>query len=182
MYLTFKSLEANAMFFTKDLNLPSLLLRFTKVFSFGYDSNSRAYRIFNKYSSFVETTCDVVFDETNDFQQEQYDLDVVDDKEAPCDALRRMSIGDVRPQELNEDHPSSNEVVPPIQANDKDQEDEQDKDQGQDQNKRNDQRGGGLCKMKRKMIKRSQDHHHLHTQKFDKPINVITPSTTYLVI
>jgi hypothetical protein len=41
----------------------------------------------------------MVFDETNGFQVEQYDLDVVDDKEAPCEALQRMAIGDVRPQD-----------------------------------------------------------------------------------
>jgi hypothetical protein len=31
-----------------------------------------------------------------------------------------MMIGDVRPQEVNEDQPSSNEVAPPTQANDQD--------------------------------------------------------------
>jgi hypothetical protein len=39
-----------------------------------------------------------------------------------------------------------------------------------------------LCKKMREMIKRSQDHHHHLTQEFDKLCNVITPSTTYLVI
>jgi hypothetical protein len=38
-----------------------------------------------------------VFDETNDFQKEQVDLDLLDDDEAPCDALQRMTISDVRP-------------------------------------------------------------------------------------
>jgi hypothetical protein len=66
-------------------------------FMLGYDSNSRTYRVFNKDSGCVETTCDAVFDETNDSQVEQYDLDDVDDEEAPYDALRTMSIGDVRP-------------------------------------------------------------------------------------
>jgi hypothetical protein len=62
----------------------------------GYDSNSRSHRIFNVTTSCVETTCDTVFDETNGSQNEQVDLDLVDDKEAPCDALQRMVIGDVR--------------------------------------------------------------------------------------
>jgi transposase InsO family protein len=56
-------------------------------FLHGYDSNSHAYRVFNKDSGCVEITCDVVFDETNDSQVEQYDLDIVDDEEAPCEAL-----------------------------------------------------------------------------------------------
>jgi hypothetical protein len=79
-------------------------------FMLGYDSNSHAYHVFNKDSNCVKTTCDAVFDETNDSQVEQYDLD---DEEAPCDALRTMAIGNVRQQEANEDQPSLNEATPP---------------------------------------------------------------------
>jgi hypothetical protein len=39
-------------------------------FMLGYDSNSRAYCVFNKDSSCVETMCDAVFDETNGSQVE----------------------------------------------------------------------------------------------------------------
>jgi hypothetical protein len=105
----------------------------------GYDSNSRVYHVFNKDSSCVGTTCDVVFDETNGSQVERYDLDYVDNEEAPCDALRTMAIGDVRPQEVNKDQPSSNEVAPPTQEDDQDQEgelvegDDKDQDMGNDQ-------------------------------------------------
>jgi hypothetical protein len=67
-------------------------------FLLGYDSISRAYRVFNKDFGCVEITCDAVFDETNGSQVGQYDLDVVDDEEAPCEALQRMAIRDVRPQ------------------------------------------------------------------------------------
>jgi hypothetical protein len=35
----------------------------------------------------VETTYDMVFNETNDSQKEQVDLYLVDDEEAPCYAL-----------------------------------------------------------------------------------------------
>jgi transposase InsO family protein len=56
-------------------------------FMLGYISNSHAYHVFNKDSSCIETTCDVMFDETNGSQVEQYDLDIIDDEEAPCDAL-----------------------------------------------------------------------------------------------
>jgi hypothetical protein len=110
-------------------------------FMLGYDSNSRVYRVFNKDSGCVETMCDAIFDKTNGSQVEHYDLDDVDDEEAPCDALRAMAIGDVKPQEVNEDEPSSNEVAPPTQANDQDQEDEQDEDVGQDQDMGNGQGG-----------------------------------------
>jgi hypothetical protein len=50
----------------------------------------------------VETTCDAIFDEINGSQKEQVDFDLVDDEEAPCDALQRMAIGDVMPQDLND--------------------------------------------------------------------------------
>jgi hypothetical protein len=66
-------------------------------FMLGYDSNSCTYHVFNKDSVCVETMCDAVFDETNGSQVEQYDFDDIDNEEAPCDALRKMAIGDVRP-------------------------------------------------------------------------------------
>jgi hypothetical protein len=109
-------------------------------FLLGYDSNSHVYHIFNKDSGCVESTCDAVFDKTNNSRVEQYDLNNVDDEEAHCDALRTMAIGDVRPQ-VNEDQPSSNEVAPPAQANDQDQEVEQNKDDDQDQGMGNAQGG-----------------------------------------
>jgi hypothetical protein len=39
-------------------------------FLLGYDSNSRAYRVFNVTTDCVKTTCDAVFDETNSSQKE----------------------------------------------------------------------------------------------------------------
>jgi hypothetical protein len=71
-------------------------------FLLGYDSNTRAYRVFNKSTGLVEISCDIVFDETNGSQVEQVDLDELDDEEAPCVALRNMSIGDVCPKESEE--------------------------------------------------------------------------------
>jgi transposase InsO family protein len=44
-------------------------------FLLGYDSNTRAYRIFNKSTGLDEVSCDIVFDETNGSQVEQVDLD-----------------------------------------------------------------------------------------------------------
>jgi hypothetical protein len=120
-------------------------------FLLGYDSNTRAYRVFNKSIRLVEVSCDIVFDETNGSQVEQVDLDELDDEEAPCIALRNMSIGDVCPKESEEpthaqDQPSSsNQASPPTQDEeqaqnheDEDQEDEppqeEDNDQGGDNN------------------------------------------------
>jgi hypothetical protein len=121
------------MFFSRDLNLLNLLLRFMRVLCLAM-IQTRAYHFFNKDSDCVETTCDAVFDETNSSQVEQYDFDNVDDEEALCDALRKMVVDDVRPQETNEDQPSSNEVASPTQVDDQNQEGEQDKDDDHDHN------------------------------------------------
>jgi hypothetical protein len=75
-----------------------------------------------------------VFDKTNGSQVEQVDLDELDDEEAPCIALRNMSIGDVCPKESEEppqaqDQPSSYmQVSPPTQDEDQDQDDDEDQD------------------------------------------------------
>jgi hypothetical protein len=120
-------------------------------FLLGYDSNTRAYRVFNKSTGLVEVSCDIVFDETNGSQEEQVDLDELDDEEASCVALRNMSIRDVCPKESEEppqaqDQPSySNQASPPTQneeqAQDNEEEDQEDEppqaegnDQGGDDN------------------------------------------------
>jgi hypothetical protein len=75
-----------------------------------------------------------VFDETNGSQVEQVDLDELDDEEAPCVALRNMSIGDVCPKESEEptqaqDQPSSSmQASPPTQDEDQAQDDEDQED------------------------------------------------------
>jgi hypothetical protein len=40
-------------------------------FLLGYESNTRAYRVFNKSTGLVEVSCDIVFDESNGSQVEQ---------------------------------------------------------------------------------------------------------------
>jgi hypothetical protein len=63
----------------------------------------------------VETTYDTVFDETNDSQKKQVDLDLIDDEEASCDALHRMTIGDMSLQDLSNQpqKTSPNDTTPP---------------------------------------------------------------------
>jgi hypothetical protein len=78
-------------------------------FLLGYDSNTKAYRVFNKSLGLVEVTRDVVFDETNGSPREHVDLN---ENEVPTAAMRTMSIGDVRPQEHKvQDQPSSSTIV-----------------------------------------------------------------------
>jgi hypothetical protein len=83
-------------------------------FLLGYDSNTKAYRVFNNSSGLVEVSSDIVFDETNGSPREQVDLDDVDEDDVPTAAIRTMAIGDVRPHEQKEqDQPSSSTMVHP---------------------------------------------------------------------
>jgi hypothetical protein len=63
-----------------------------------------------------------VFDQTNGSQKEQVDLDLVDDEEVSCDALQRMAIGDVRPQDPSNQsqETSPDDTTPPAQGFDQD--------------------------------------------------------------
>jgi transposase InsO family protein len=145
----------------------------------GYDSNTRAYRVFNKSTRIVEVSCDIVFDETNGSQVEQVDLDELDDEEAPCVALRNMSIGDVCPKESEEpiqaqDRPSSsNQASPPTQDDEPAQDNEEEYEEDEPpQDEVNDQ--GGMMKiMTRKMIKKFRVK-DCHTQESTKRFKEIT--------
>jgi hypothetical protein len=117
-------------------------------FLLGYDSNTRAYRVFNKSTGLVDVSCDIVFDETNGSHVEQVDLDELDDEEAPCIALRNMSIGDVCTKETEEptqaqDLPSSSmQASPPTQDEDQAQDnEEEDQEEEPPQEEDNDQGG-----------------------------------------
>jgi hypothetical protein len=119
--------------------------------------------------------CDVVFDETNDSRKEQVDLDLVDNEEAPDDALQRMVISDVKPQDLSNQpqETSLNDTTPPTQGLDQDNHEEnvEPNDQGQEEN--NDQ--GEM-----RMMGINEKHHHI--QECVKMFKEITLLTTYLVI
>jgi hypothetical protein len=89
-----------------------------------------------------------VFDETNSSQVEQVDLDELDDEEAPCVALRNMSIGDVCPKESEEptqaqDQPSSFiQASPPTQDEDQAQNDEDEDQEDEPPQEENNDQGG----------------------------------------
>jgi hypothetical protein len=100
-------------------------------FLLGYDSNTKAYRVFNKSSGLVEVSSNVVFDETNGSPREQVDPDDKYEDEVPMVAMHTMVIGDVRPQELHEqDQPSSSTMVHPPTLDDVQVPQEEGKDQG----------------------------------------------------
>jgi hypothetical protein len=97
----------------------------------GYDSNTKAYRVFNKSSGLVEVFSDIVFDETNGSPREQVDLDDIYEDGVPTAAMRMMARGDVRPLELQEqDQPSSSTLVHPPTQDDGQVPQEEECDQG----------------------------------------------------
>jgi hypothetical protein len=118
-----------------------------------------------------------VFDETNGTQVEQVDLDELDDEEAPCIALRNMSIGDVCPKESEEppqaqDQPSSSmPASPPTQDEDEAQDDGiEDQEDEPPQEEDNDQ--GKMPMIKTRKMNKIQGR---HTQESTKLSNEITP-------
>jgi hypothetical protein len=127
-----------------------------------------------------------VFDETNGSQEEQVDLDELDDEEAPCVALRNLSIGDVCPKEFKEppqaqDQPSSSmQASPPTQDEDKAQE-EEDEDQDNEPPQEEDIDQGGDEDDQDKEDDQEIRDQRPHTQESTKQFKEITPSTPYLV-
>jgi hypothetical protein len=151
-------------------------------FLLGYDSNTRAYRFFNKSTRLVEVSCDIVFDETNGSQVEQVDLDELDDEEAPCVVLRNMSIGDVcpnkseEPTQAQDKSSSSMQVSPPTQDEDQAQDDEDQEDEPP-QEEDNDQGGDQVNKDKedeQEIQGQSPSHPRVHQAiQRDHPVNSI---------
>jgi hypothetical protein len=69
----------------------------------GYASNAHGYHVLNKTTVCVEVMCDLTFDESNGSQVEQVDelsvgKDIPDEK-----AIKKMVIGEVKPQEEDDE-------------------------------------------------------------------------------
>jgi hypothetical protein len=150
-------------------------------FLLGYDSNTRAYRVFNKSTGLVEVSCDIVFDETNGSQVEQVDLDELDDKEAPRIVLRNMSIGDVCPKESKEPTQVQDQLSYSMQASPPTQDEEQaqdneDEDQEEEppQEEDNDQGGDEVDQDKEVDQGQRPPHPRVHQAiQRDHPVNSI---------
>ena len=122
-----------------------------------------------------------MFDETNGSQVEQVDLDEIGDEEAPCVALRNMSIRDVCPKESEEpphaqDQPSSSkQASPPTQDEDEAQNDDEE-DQGVEppQEESNDQGGDAHDQDKEDEQVPRPPHPRVHQAiQRDHPVNTI---------
>jgi hypothetical protein len=121
-------------------------------------------------SGCVETICDTVFDETNVSQKEQVDIDLVDDEEAPCDALQKMAISDIRPQDLSNQPQvqSLNDTTPPAQGFDQDEDKDEHHDQVQEES--NDQGGDEDDEDNKEALPHPRVHHNVQR---DHPVNNI---------
>src|SRR5438128_1564512 len=78
-----------------------VMVQIDEGFMLGYGSNSHAYRVFNKTSGCVEIAKDVTFDESNG-SQEQIDPSLAENEELPCEAINKLALGEVKPQERKE--------------------------------------------------------------------------------
>jgi hypothetical protein len=104
----FRVFGSKCYIFVKKGRLSKFAPKAVEGFLLGYDSNTKAYRVFNKSLGLVEVSSDVLFDETNDSQREQVYLDDIDEHEVLTVAIRTMAIGDMRPREQQvQDQPSS---------------------------------------------------------------------------
>jgi hypothetical protein len=69
----------------------------------GYASNAHGYRVLNKTTGCVEVTCDLTFDESNGSQEEQVD-ELCVGKDIPAEkSIRKMVIGEIKPQEEDDE-------------------------------------------------------------------------------
>src|SRR6187455_2835609 len=82
-------------------------------FLLGYASNAHGYRVFNNSTGLVEIAIDVTFDESNG-SQGHVSNDTAGNEELPCEAIKKLAIGEVRPQEKDDEEGTfwmTNEVV-----------------------------------------------------------------------
>jgi hypothetical protein len=70
-------------------------------FFLGYASNAHGYRVFNNTTGLVEIAVDVTFDKSNGSQGHVAN-DVIGNEMPPCEAIKKIAIGEVRPQEKDE--------------------------------------------------------------------------------
>jgi hypothetical protein len=68
-----------------------------------YASNTHGYRVLNKTTGCVEVTCDLTFDESNGSEVEQVDELCVGKDVLAEKAIKKIAIGEVKPQEEDDE-------------------------------------------------------------------------------
>jgi transposase InsO family protein len=71
-------------------------------FLLGYASNVHGYRVFNNTTGLVEIAIDVTFDESNG-SQGHVSKDIAGNEIPPNEAIKKLAIGEVKPQEKDDD-------------------------------------------------------------------------------
>jgi hypothetical protein len=71
-------------------------------FLLGYASNAHGYRVFNNATSLVKIAVDVIFNESNG-SQGHMSSDIAGNENSPCEAIKKLTIGEVKPQEKGDD-------------------------------------------------------------------------------
>ena len=98
----FKVFGCKCYILKKGTRLSKFQSKCHKGFLLGYSSCSKAYRVYNKTRNIVKEAYDAEFDETNGSHDEQDNLDDVR-SDGLRNAIKNMTIGDVRPREEDED-------------------------------------------------------------------------------
>jgi hypothetical protein len=62
-----------------------------------YESNAHGYRLFNNTTGVVEIAVDVTFDEPK-ASQGHVANELTGNEVPPCEAIKKLAIGEVRPQ------------------------------------------------------------------------------------
>jgi hypothetical protein len=75
-----------------------LLLEWTRVSCL----TMHGYHVFNNTTSLVEIAVDVTFDESNGLQG-RISSDIAGNENLPCEAIKKLAVGEVRPQEKDDD-------------------------------------------------------------------------------
>jgi hypothetical protein len=85
-------------------------------FLLGYGPNEHAYQVFNLTTGRIKVTVDLTFDGYNGSQVEQDDLNVVGNAKPSCEAIKQLSIGDVRPVEAQEEDENQIQASTPLKG------------------------------------------------------------------
>jgi hypothetical protein len=73
-----------------------------KGFLLSYASNTHEYRVFNNSTGLVKIAVDVTFDETSGLQG-NISSEVAGNERPPCEVIKKLAIGEVRPLEKDDD-------------------------------------------------------------------------------
>jgi hypothetical protein len=82
----------------------------------GYGPIEHAYRVFNLTTGRIEVTVDLTFDESNGSQVKQVDLSVVGREKPSGEAIKQLTIGDVRPVEAQEEDEEQLQASTPLEG------------------------------------------------------------------